>query len=657
MPNMPNNSSTNHDIHVVLTAPSSGSVARSFAEISRHRSATGLKVPTESSSSSTAFLDASLSSSPPSSSSDIVFLLTVMATTLTMFVLTLSKLWKHLHRDPFPQDTSQIHNQTRSKQSSSKKTPFKPLPPCHVSPHPLLGHMPQVSSPPDSALYQSIFLDHADPSSGLSTFWFLSTPCLAVLKAEHARSILRHSVERKTFDIFTRHFKRSLGKDSLVIMEGGGGTWRHHRNLVKAAFTEKAVRNMSGSVWEVASRFARSILDECDADEEGSIGCYAAEALDIFKWATIDVFGQVALGHDFECTSSLSQTPVAASFDATVEDSSARTTARNLFNPMTQWYWLPTERNREYAFHSGTVRRALEEICERKVEDVRSKESGGEKEGKEDMLAILLKSDVVATSNDDQSQSQSKQTPNACRHGEMIEMLMTLFFAGYDTSSIGLSMAMYEVSEHPRIQSLCAEEARRAADHLVLDPTQWEDRLAYNWAVVMETLRLHPPVFTNCRNLVKDVELDEYTVPSGTRVYIPVVQIHTDERNFGKRAKEFLPERWVRWEEERKCWVKRDYAREEQESQQTRERGKQGFTQDPKYIPAANPNYLFSFSDGARNCVGKRLALQESTMLLSCILRDLTVQTREGYVLQKRKKFAMAPPTEMPLRFKRREWD
>jgi len=71
---------------------------------------------------------------------------------------------------------------------------------------------------------------------------------------------------------------------------------------------------------------------------------------------------------------------------------------------------------------------------------------------------------------------------------------------------------------------------------------------------------------------------------------------------------------------------------------------------------AANPRNLFAFSDGARKCPGYRLALQESTFIFACIVRDLTVDVREGLVLKKRKKFVLAIPSEMPLIFRKREW-
>ncbi len=161
---------------------------------------------------------------------------------------------------------------------------------------------------------------------------------------------------------------------------------------------------------------------------------------------------------------------------------------------------------------------------------------------------------------------------------------------------------------------------------------------------ILETLRLNPQVHTNCRIFDKDVELDgRCTIPRRMHVYLPIAQMHRNKRNFA-RASEFLPERWVRRDTNAGVWVARDHATEPKFAEE-----------DPSYVPPANPRHLFSFGDGGRNCVGHRLALQESTIVFACIVRDLTVDVREGFVLRKRKKFALAPPVEMPLIFRRRE--
>ena len=422
------------------------------------------------------------------------------------------------------------------------------------------------------------------------------------------------------------------------MLDGGDSDkekWRQHRNLVKAAFTSNAVQNMADKVWEVANGFSSSLLRE---SSESSDGKARLEAAEIFKWATLDIFGRVAFDHRFGCTDTLSDSALMRLLDRCIEDNNDRCKPRNLINPFLQFYCLPTRRNKEFARNIKEVHSILRNICRTRMDEIdrsRCNPQDVDNLGKNhDLLTSLLK-----------SKAESKPGPVQDEViDELTKMLLTLLFAGYDTSSVLLSMAMWSMVQHPEIQKECAREAFEASASLHEDASQWESQLAYCHAVILETIRLHPPVYTNSRNLTKDIVLDGCTIPQGTRVYIPIMQIHTDSRNFA-RAKDFLPERWVRRDVSSGRWVARDHHAEPKY-----------LPEDPSYLPPANSRNLFAFSDGARNCVGYRLALQESTMVFACLVRDLDVDLREGFEMRKRKKFALATPEEMPLIFSKREW-
>ena len=434
--------------------------------------------------------------------------------------------------------------------------------------------------------------------------------------------------------------------ESLVMMDAAEhdrDIWRQHRSLVKVAFTTHAVTNMATKVWQVANCLSKSILHECIKNirsrEQGS---YTQEASDLFRWATVDIFGKVALNYSFQCTETLSTTPLAQSLDHTIEDCNDRCKPGNLLNPLYQFYWIPTQKNIEYQKHSNHVRDTMSDICQRRMQQIQAeKDKAGSSSylhcKDDDLLTSLLK-----------AKAREREIRPDDSHEDSVNMLLTFFFAGYDTSSVLLTMAMWLVAMNPEIQEECANESHAATTRngkecsLHEDPTQWESRLAYCRAVIMEALRLHPPVYTNSRNLSRDIKLDGCIVPKGTRVFIPVLHVQTDERNF-ERPTEFLPERWVHKDASTGKWVARDYNVEPK-----------SVANDSTYIPPGNPNNIFAFSDGARNCVGHRLALQESVIVFACLVRDLTVTLPQGFVMQKRRKFALAPPVSMPLSFRKR---
>eukprot|EP00985_Skeletonema_marinoi_P028437 scaffold24856_cov90-Skeletonema_marinoi.AAC.3 len=199
----------------------------------------------------------------------------------------------------------------------------------------------------------------------------------------------------------------------------------------------------------------------------------------------------------------------------------------------------------------------------------------------------------------------------------------------------------------------------------------------------METLRVHTPVIFTTRVSSKDLTLDTddnggmVTIPKDTRFVIHPTMVHLDERNFD-RAEEFLPERWVRWENG--GWVDRDFEKEKKladgaASDEAATAATAGGPTTPtppppsslsdKYtkenshadtISAANPQSFFAFSDGARNCIGRRLAIMEMTIFVAVLFRDMCVDlAEEGYELVKERRFVILAPNTLPIAFWKRD--
>ncbi|KAL7499868.1 hypothetical protein ACHAWT_008716 [Skeletonema menzelii] len=187
---------------------------------------------------------------------------------------------------------------------------------------------------------------------------------------------------------------------------------------------------------------------------------------------------------------------------------------------------------------------------------------------------------------------------------------------------------MYCLSKHPRCQERACEEARRVLPTLDTNTKFDEDALPYCKAIAMEALRIHVPIIFTTRESAKDITLDTddeggmVTIPKDTRFILNPTMIHLDERNFD-RAKEFLPERW---------------------------------NAQADTISAANPQSFFAFSDGARNCIGRRLAMMESTIFIAVLFRDMCVDlAEEGYELEKERRFVILVPKALSIAFWKRD--
>jgi cytochrome P450 len=73
-------------------------------------------------------------------------------------------------------------------------------------------------------------------------------------------------------------------------------------------------------------------------------------------------------------------------------------------------------------------------------------------------------------------------------------------------------------------------------------------------------------------------------------------------------------------------------------------------------ISAANPQSFFAVSDGARNCIGRRLAIMEMTIFVAVLFRDMCVDlAEEGYELVKERRFVILAPNTLPIAFWKRD--
>ncbi|KAJ1266784.1 hypothetical protein BS78_07G004900 [Paspalum vaginatum] len=125
-------------------------------------------------------------------------------------------------------------------------------------------------------------------------------------------------------------------------------------------------------------------------------------------------------------------------------------------------------------------------------------------------------------------------------------ILMDMFGAGTDTSSLTLELALAELMRNPRQRAKLQDEVRK---HTPEGQEMVEEEnlgsMPYLRAVVKETLRLHPPAPLLLPHLsMADCVVEGYSVPSGTRVTVNAWAIGRDPEAWEK-PEEFMPERFM----------------------------------------------------------------------------------------------------------------
>lgn len=171
------------------------------------------------------------------------------------------------------------------------------------------------------------------------------------------------------------------------------------------------------------------------------------------------------------------------------------------------------------------VRRFFDPIIARRM---KAKAAGGEK--KTDFLDVLLQLHSV-----DQLSIETIKS-----------FLLDLFIAGTETNSLSVEWTMAELIRHPAVMSKVRAELQQ-----VLGAKQYPDesdisRLPYLRAVLMESMRLHPPspLLMPHEAMAEGAQVGGFAVPKGAMVIINLCAVMRDPAAWSQPDK-FMPERFV----------------------------------------------------------------------------------------------------------------
>ncbi len=186
---------------------------------------------------------------------------------------------------------------------------------------------------------------------------------------------------------------------------------------------------------------------------------------------------------------------------------------------------------------------------------------------------------------------------------ELRDELMTLLFAGHESTATALAWAFYWIHHLPSVRQKLLQEL----DSLGENPDPMEiSRLPYLSAVCQETLRIYPVgTQTFARQVLTPVELMGHQLEPGTAVFASIYLTHRREDLYPEPL-QFKPERFL----------ERQFSPYE-------------------YLP---------FGGGSRRCIGLALAQLEMKLVLATILRDFDLVLAEKKPVQaKRRGVTLAP--------------
>ncbi|KAK9277140.1 hypothetical protein L1049_006679 [Liquidambar formosana] len=164
---------------------------------------------------------------------------------------------------------------------------------------------------------------------------------------------------------------------------------------------------------------------------------------------------------------------------------------------------------------------------------------------------------------------------------EILDLIITILYSGYETVSTTSMMAIKYVHDHPRaLQELRDEHLAIRERKKPEEPIDWNDykSMSFTRAVIFETSRLATVINGVLRKTTEEMELKGFVIPEGWKIYVYTREINYDPFLYPEPLT-FNPWRWL------------DKSLE-------------------------SHNYCFLFGGGSRLCPGKELGIAKISIFL-----------------------------------------
>lgn len=176
---------------------------------------------------------------------------------------------------------------------------------------------------------------------------------------------------------------------------------------------------------------------------------------------------------------------------------------------------------------------------------------------------------------------------------ELLDELATLIIAGHETTAGTLNWAWWLLAQHSQVEKRMLEEMAGLPDDENLSVSDVAG-LEYCQQILLETLRLYPPVWLFSRRALESDQLGEFAIPAGAQIFICPYFLHRRE-DYWPDPERFDPDRFASTSGD------------------------------------ADPSAAFvPFSAGPRRCIGEFFSLIEMRMHLAILARRFRLEVVPG---------------------------
>ena len=247
---------------------------------------------------------------------------------------------------------------------------------------------------------------------------------------------------------------------------------------------------------------------------------------------------------------------------------------------------------------------AVNETLDNLVESIITERQAHPDVERHDLLTLLL------NTKDEDGQSVSREF--------IRDNILTLFFAGHETTANTLTWAFYFLDRNPAVRT----ELQREVDTVLAGRTPTLNdlkQLPYTQMVIKETMRIEPIVSGITRFIADDLNLGDYQLKGKSVALVPIYTLHRDPR-WWSQPEQFDP---------------------------------QHFTPENE---AKTPKFAYMpFGGGPRVCIGNHFAMMEAQLLLAMLANRYDLHRESSDELPLVRHITTSPSNGMTMRLTKRQ--
>ena len=341
------------------------------------------------------------------------------------------------------------------------------------------------------------------------------------------------------------------------LLTSDGEEWKWRRKLLSPVFSDAKLRNYVPLLHRVSDR----LMAKYEARVNDANAFDLAQDMRAF---TLDTVGLVALGFDFHAQEAEEfHERISQSFLTALHLQQLR-----LRNPLLPY---PVYRLTAEGRQMEETSKILREETGKVIDSIRERAEAGE----QDALFSLLYQ-VMDARDDDYNLRYSRE--------QLIDDILTLLFAGSETTSSLFTFGFYELARHPELEAELLEEIRQVtgpSGDVTYANVQQMTKLNN---FLKETLRVYSPVPGVGKRTSCPVMIGEVPVEADTDVDLNLAAVHVDPR-YWKCPHAFDPSRFA-----------------------------------PENAAERPDNAWTPFASGRRSCIGRGLAMLEAAVTFARVL-------------------------------------